>query len=523
MKKQIEADVVIIGGGTGGCAAALGAARSGRSVVMTEVWDWIGGQLTSQVVPPDEPRWIEQFGCTASYRSYRNAVRDYYRRNFPLTEQARSRAAFNPGNAWVSRLSHEPRTALAVLRDMLAPYVHSGRLQIWTGYEPVKAESDGDDIVSVTVRGREGDHLVLTGRYFLDATEEGDLLPLAGVEYVTGAESADETGEAHALSGPANPQDIQAFTHCLALDYAEGEDYTIARPREYDFWRNYQADFWPAPQLGWTVPSPSTLEPVTYVLMPGEGANPLFTYRRLADRSNFLPGTYPADISVVNWPQNDYWLGAITDVSPEERHRHLENAKQLSLSFLYWMQKEAPRPDGGIGYPGLRPRPDVTGAAHGLAQAPYIREGRRIRAEFTILEQHVSPENRPDGKAENFSDTVGIGSYRIDLHPSTALRTFIDIPSLPFQIPLGALIPVRVNNLIPAAKNIGTTHITNGCYRLHPVEWNIGEAAGMLAAYCAEKNIKPREVRNTPDLLANFQTRLRNNGFELEWPVIGAV
>ncbi|MBW7459471.1 FAD-dependent oxidoreductase, partial [Paenibacillus sepulcri] len=362
MKKQIEADVVIIGGGTGGCAAALGAARSGRSVVMTEVWDWIGGQLTSQVVPPDEPRWIEQFGCTASYRSYRNAVRDYYRRNFPLTEQARSRAAFNPGNAWVSRLSHEPRTALAVLRDMLAPYVHSGRLQIWTGYEPVKAESDGDDIVSVTVRGREGDHLVLTGRYFLDATEEGDLLPLAGVEYVTGAESADETGEAHALSGPANPQDIQAFTHCLALDYAEGEDYTIARPREYDFWRNYQADFWPAPQLGWTVPSPSTLEPVTYVLMPGEGANPLFTYRRLADRSNFLPGTYPADISVVNWPQNDYWLGAITDVSPEERHRHLENAKQLSLSFLYWMQKEAPRPDGGIGYPGLRPRPDVTGA-----------------------------------------------------------------------------------------------------------------------------------------------------------------
>lgn len=523
MMKHIHADVIIIGGGTGGCAAALAAARSGKSVVMTECYDWIGGQLTSQVVPPDENRWIEQFGCTASYRTFRNSVRDYYRRLFPMTEQARTRAALNPGNAWVSRLSHEPRTALAVLTDMLAPYVHSGRLQIWTGYKPVHAETDGDNVKSVTVCGRSGGHLVLTGSYFLDATEEGEVLPLAGVEYVTGAESASETGERHALAGPANPQDMQAFTHCLAVDYTEGENFTIDKPREYEFWKNYQADFWPAKQLSWTVTSPSTLAPVTYVLLPGEGANPLFTYRRLADRSNFQPGTYKEDISVVNWPQNDYWLGSIIDVSPEERKRHLESAKQLSLSLLYWMQTEAPRKDGGAGYPGLRPRPDVTGAPDGLAQAPYIRESRRIRAEFTILEQHLSPVDHPDGKAEKFTDTIGIGSYRIDLHPSTALRTFIDIPSLPFQIPLGALIPVRVNNLMPAAKNIGTTHITNGCYRLHPVEWNIGEAAGMLAAYCLDNQIKPREVRNSPEQLRSFQTRLRNNGFELEWPSIGAV
>ena len=52
--------------------------------------------------------------------------------------------------------------------------------------------------------------------------------------------------------------------------------------------------------------------------------------------------------------------------------------------------------------------------------------------------------------------------------------------TIPFEIPLGALLPERVENLLPACKNIGTTHITNGCYRLHPVEWNIGEAAGAL-------------------------------------------
>ena len=53
--------------------------------------------------------------------------------------------------------------------------------------------------------------------------------------------------------------------------------------------------------------------------------------------------------------------------------------------------------------------------------------------------------------------------------------------ALAASAPLGALIPVRAENLLPANKNIGTTHITNGCYRLHPVEWSIGEAVGALA------------------------------------------
>jgi hypothetical protein len=101
-----------------------------------------------------------------------------------------------------------------------------------------------------------------------------------------------------------------------------------------------------------------------------------------------------------------------------------------------------------------------------------------------------------------------VGSYRIDLHPSTGGRNYIDVSSLPFTIPLGSLIPVRVENLLPACKNLGVTHITNGCYRLHPVEWGIGEAAGALAAHCLETHSTPRAVRNTPKLLAEFQKRI---------------
>jgi NADPH-dependent 2,4-dienoyl-CoA reductase/sulfur reductase-like enzyme len=52
--RELSCDVAVIGGGVGGCAAALAAARNGMRVILTEETDWVGGQLTSQAVPPDE-------------------------------------------------------------------------------------------------------------------------------------------------------------------------------------------------------------------------------------------------------------------------------------------------------------------------------------------------------------------------------------------------------------------------------------------------------------------------------------
>src|SRR5690606_28974223 len=79
MTRELHADILIVGGGLGGVAAALGALRSGSTVIMSEEFDWLGGQLTSQAVPPDEHSWVEQFGVTRSYRQLRNGIRQYYR------------------------------------------------------------------------------------------------------------------------------------------------------------------------------------------------------------------------------------------------------------------------------------------------------------------------------------------------------------------------------------------------------------------------------------------------------------
>jgi len=259
---------------------------------------------------------------------------------------------------------------------------------------------------------------------------------------------------------------------------------------------------------------------------PHGGVVNLWTYRRIAAVRQFAEGHYSSDICLVNWPQNDYLEGPLVGVSDDARAAHIARGKSLSLSLLYWLQTEAPRHDGGTGYPGLRLRADIMGTEDGLAKYPYVRESRRIRALYTVTEADCGKEqrgqesgrSRENATAKRYPDSVGLGSYPIDLHPTTAGDNYIDFESLPFEIPLGALIPQRMRNLLPANKNIGTTHVTNGCYRLHPVEWGIGEAVGSLLAYCRQHGVIPRQVRSNTRHLADFQKGLVDRKVELRWP-----
>lgn len=517
--KELKTDILIVGGGVGGCAAAIAACSLGCRVVMTEESDWIGGQFTSQATPPDEHGWIERFGCTRTYRRFREAVRRYYRDHYPLTREAYANRYLNPGNGWVSPLCAEPKVFLAVLESMLAGFVSQGLLTILREQIPISAVTQGDRVSSVTMLDLEkAETTEIAAELFIDATENGELLPVAGIEFVTGSESQDETREpsAKAVAEAANSQ---AFSMCFAMSYHESEDHTIDRPPNYEYFRTLVPELdppWSGPLLRLTGLSPRTLQPITYNFQPHREKNVAFaglwTYRRIIDRENFKSGLFDSDITVVNYPQIDYLGGDLNTAGRRERMRHIDDAKQQSLSFLYYLQTE-------VGWKGLRIRGDVTGTEDGLAKMPYIRESRRIKAEFTVTEQHVSAKLRQDTSyAESYFDSVGIGYYRIDLHPTVGGDNYVDVEALPFQIPLGALIPERCENLLAGCKNIGTTHITNGCYRLHPVEWNIGEAAGHLAAFCLQKRVKLRTVRNNEQLLGEFRSLITRSGIETNWP-----
>lgn len=534
--KEYNADIAIIGGGLGGVAAALGALHAGRSVILTEEFDWLGGQMTSQAVPSDEHSWIERFGGTRSFRALRTGIRQFYRDHYPLTPGARAWEDLNPGSGWVSRLCVEPRVGVAVMEALLMPFIGAGKLRVLKPWLPVSAETAGDVVQSVTLAHRDsGERVVVTAKYFLDATELGDLLPLTGTEFVTGFESQAETGEPSAPD-QAQPDNQQSISVCFAIDHVDGNQ-VIDKPANYDFWRKYQPDYWGGPLIGFRAPHPRTLEIVERSFTPNPDDDPLlvdadqrknpgdgnlWTFRRIAARRNFVPGAYGSDICLVNWPMIDYMEAPIVGCTDTEKAHRLARAAELSMSVFYWLQTEAPRVDGGQGFPGLRLRGDVTGTLHGLAMAPYIRESRRIRAVTTVVEQDLSYAVRGEAGAVNYRDSVGTGMYRIDLHPSTGGDNYIDVPSCPFEIPLGALLPRRMKNVIAAGKVMGTTHITNGCYRLHPVEWNVGEVAGRLAAWCLDRGETPHQVQADDARLAGFQGQLDRDGVEMRWPDIRA-
>jgi len=486
-----QPDVLIAGASLGGVAAALAAARNGLRVLLLAEGEWIGGQLTSQGVPPDEHGWIEEQGCTASYRNLRNRIRAHY-------------GLKNPGNGWVSPVCHEPRVSQEILRELTA----RAGVEIWERSTVTAVDMNGDWVREALVR-RDGKEVSVAAKWFLDATELGDLLPLCGAEFESGS--------------PGRPENAQAFSWCFAMEHFEGQDHRIPRPARYGYWRDYVPKLsppWPGKLLDWTTPHPRTMEPMKYRFAPHEEApvafSGLWTYRRLIDRSLFEPARYASDICLVNWPLIDYLGGDLCTASPGERERRLAEAREMSECVFYWLQNDAPRPDGGTGWPGLRLAGEALGTDDGFAREPYIRESRRIRALRTVVEEDVSAEARPGRNlAEVYPDSVGVGSYRIDLHPSVSGDNYVDVASLPFQIPLGALVPVRLRNLLPACKNLGTTHVTNGCYRLHPVEWNIGEAAGLLAAYCQARNTEPHAMAED---FADFQRLLEKEGVQLEWP-----
>lgn len=518
--RELRADVAVIGAGLGGCAAALSAAALGMRVVLTEESDWIGGQLTSQAVPPDEHPWIESYGATASYRALREAIRDYYRAHVPLTTRARRDPRLNPGNGWVSRLCFDPRVAVRVLDQMAIEHELGGRLTILRRHRPVSAEVNGDRVTSVRVHDdRAGLERHIQAAMFIDGTPWGDLLELAGVEHRIGAEGRAETGEPHAPEEP-DPRGEQAITVVFAMDHLPGEDHVIERPRGYERWRALRPPHWPGPLLGWTTERPETHEPLTRGLFHGDDGRSMWEFRRILDRENFEPGVARSDVTLVNWPQNDHRFGPTLDCTASERAESVAAARELSLSLLYWLQTEAPRPDGGIGYPGLRLRGDLfEGTPDGLAPVAYVRSARRIQSELTVVEQHIAHALRPNG-AEPFADSVGVGCYRIDLHPTVSGARYLDIGCWPFQIPLRALIPIRVDNVLPGGKSLGVSHVANGAFRVHPVEWSVGESAGILAAFCLDRRVPPRAVSRDARLLGDLQALLGKRGVELAWPSI---
>ena len=496
-------DIVILGGGLGGSAAALEAASQGVHVCVTEPTYWLGGQMTSQGVSAfDDNQWTETSGSSRPFQQLRQAIRSHYAPF--LREGLKADTSFNPGQCWVSYECSEPAVDQEVLQAMLAPLIKSGSLTVLTRTAPFAVERDAGRLKSVLVYNFETHKILrLTGTVFIDATELGEFLPMAGAEYVTGAESQGQTGEPDAPT-TADPNAAQSFTYTFVLGQT-GMNPLDKQPTAYS---NYAPHF----SFNSTDADNVTLPYAMYAQLPNTPGS-FWTYRRVIAKDQFKPGIFRTDLSMINWDGNDVCDTDLLSSDPVQQAKALQHGKQVSQAFVWWLQHEAPRDDRqGQGYPELEVVTQAMNSADGLSQFPYVREGRRLKALRVVHEQDLATK---DARAIQFDDTVGIGQYPVDIHSCGPAMKFPE--AKPFQVPLGSLIPNNLDNLLAASKDIGTSHITNGAYRVHPTEWAIGTAAGATAAMAVKHHLAVKQIESDPGQLRRLQRQLILSGQPLVW------
>lgn len=508
--KVVECDILIVGGGMGGVAAALRLAQSRYRVCLVESTSWLGGQLSAQGVSAlDENYLVETSGATKTYQEMRREIRKHYAALGAVQKNPRFGPELDPGDSWVSRLAFEAKVGVKVINELLQGALDRKQLRIFYRLYPLQVKVVQGKIASVLMgNAATSEFMEFRCRFCLDATELGDLLPLAEIPYRSGAESHEETGEEHAPL-VANPDNVQDFTYPFVVEYRPGENHRINKPPHYDdFCRQKKFGFAGYKMFESSKTKDAAGNEIEHL--------PFWEYRRLVAAANFPRKVFSQDIAMINWESNDLRGENIIDKSPADVLEKLALGKSLSLGFLYWLQTEAPRDDGGSGYPELKLRPDLLDTEDGLSKYPYIRESRRIKAIYTIAESDISAKTNSGARAKIFFDSVGIGLYPIDIHGWQEVSG-AGQATKPFQIPFAAMVQKRIRNFLPAGKNIGTTHVTNGAYRLHPIEWSLGEAAAITALLCLENRTDPEKILRNRRQLRQLQINLVAAGVPLYW------
>ncbi|NJN05073.1 MAG: FAD-dependent oxidoreductase [Leptolyngbyaceae cyanobacterium RM1_1_2] len=525
----LNCSILVVGGSLAAYSATLTALKNNLDVCLVQPQRIVGGQFTTQALPAsddgDRLRQAantlqlagEQFAISKAQRNFRERMRSLQ----PL----QGRKVDNPGGSWVSPLSVTPVVAATAMNEAIVPYLDSKKLKLIVEAEAVEvlAETPAGQprrITGVVFRDRKRSvTFTVKASVVIEATDLGDLLEIGKIESRVGQEARSETGET-ILPETARPQCQQSITWNAVVEYTSLEHSSpIKAPAGYgrDLWLGAHEFI----ERFWTKDKRSGWQKWDFFSPFG-----IFRYRRLARRSPDEKAVLPGDISVINWGTssapdrafccgNDYRPGRLVGIDPEAKQLHLKRARDRTLAYLYYLQTH--------GLPNLKLRGDLTWTADGLALEPYIREARRGVALTTIRHEDVALTFFPNqARARCFDDTVGVGQYHyLDLHgndePGHVSPTGKNVIALPFTLPLTALVPKATDGLVLSSKSLGTSHITNAAYRMHPVEWAIGEASGFLATYAVWTGLPPREVATQTRHVRTLQGVLARNGIPIFW------
>lgn len=445
-QKTIVTEVLVIGGGTGGTAAGIASARGGAKTIIIEPTTWLGGMISAAGVSAIDGNHRLPSGLWAEFRKQLYAVYG-------------SPKAVETG--WVSNTLFEPHVADSIFKSMAAK---EKMLSVYYSYSFQSLVRNGKKIKAAIFRNKQtGELLTIQAGIFIDATELGDVMKAAGAPYDLGMEAGSITGE---NVGVHESNDIvQDLTYVATLkDYGQGADKTIPKPAGYD-----PAEF------------------------DGACTNYYYDKTRKAptvDAKKMLDyGRLPKNKYMLNWPGygNDTYLN-IVEMNEAQREQELIKARQTTLRFIYFIQHQ-------LGFKNLGLADDEFPTADRLALMPYHREGRRVKGLVRFTMRHIA---EPFTYGDPLYRTgISVGDYPIDHHhkKNPAAPQHLDFYPIPsFNVPLGALIPTTIDNLIIAEKGISVSNVANGTTRLQPCVLLTGQAAGTLAALSSRKKLQPRQV-----------------------------
>ena len=611
IERTEECELLVVGGGLSGVAASYEALLTGKTVCMTEITDWVGGQISAQGTSALDERTTQRSKLffPRGYLELRQRIEEYY-------------GKLNPGDCWVSESCFLPKDAHKIMWEQLkdAEAKGGGKLKWFPStvikdlkIETVANEGTGKQITSAIgiQHSSNNEYLPLNTLplsstiedaysyqdsekfskeiirfvpasasdtvadwYLIEATETGEIVGLTDIPYRLGIDPL-SSFEPSSSSVTGDEYCTQGFTYTFAMEATE-EPQANEMPTFYSQHQNYYS----------------------YELERLADFDLVFTYRRIwspqeGDLEKFggieFSAPTPGDISMQNWTWgNDYRPGTAKDnliytrrqlkelgqLEPNGwmgglRTRTLSRGEDHSLGYFYWLVEGTTDSQLGDGvkkpYPNNRLLQGIDspmGTAHGLSKYPYIREGRRIVGRvypgyskgFNINEIDIS---RADYRNEYYSqqldaktyrqlwikldkddpianrnknidkiqqrtrssiypDSVGIGHYAIDFHPcmnesppEKAGNTEREGErkgggqAYPFQIPLRAMIPQEIDDLIVTGKSIATSHIASAAYRVHSFEWSSGAAAGITAVFSLEEKTMPYQLVDEPIIKEN--------------------
>ncbi len=630
--ETVECELLIVGGGLSGTSTAYESLLAGRTVCMTELTDWVGGQISSQGTSAlDEARKQRSLLFYAEgYKALRQRIEKFY-------------GELNSGDCWVSVSCFLPRDADTILTNMLKDAAKEGGGTLkWfpsTVVKDLQISADGrmiDGAIAIQHTPAPGEpplNTKLLSETLIDSYsyEDSDQFTKKIIQFTPPSRrsnntpegpadwyvvEATETGEVIALSGVPYQLGLDPRSHLNPSSPTETRDPYCVQGFTYTFGMERTAT--PQPQ-----PEPAYYQqyaPIFSYERPRDSNDYfdyVFTYRRIAAPDPRPEGKQfgvskvaPGDISMQNWTWgNDYRPGTAEDnliYSAQQlassgqlqpggwlgglRVDALRKAEENAYSYYHWLTTGDT--DSQLG-PGVKePNPNhifisgldaPMGTAHGLSKFPYIREARRAVGRpsyaypqgFMINEIDISRADYRDEyyktslgptryqelwyalaglntasaidnkvppadiarrtRSTIYPDSVGIAQYAIDFHPCLTLSPpetpgnteYENIrkahgQAYPGQIPLRAMIPQNIDNMIIAGKTIATSNIAAAAYRVHSFEWSAGAAAGTTIDFALSNGVLPYElVDDLPSrepMLEQLQQRLNANGNPTAFP-----